>query len=136
MWPLLSDPPSVVEFIFLISCVPVGLSHIVRPRMWIEFFAGLHAQGTSGLVLKVLAVELWPALIVISLHQVWSGPGIVLTLYSWAQFAKVMLALLFPSVGMRSMALAEGKGEHGFIAGGVMLILIGLSAGLALFGPW
>ncbi|MEO6396672.1 MAG: hypothetical protein ABIO40_12275 [Devosia sp.] len=136
MWPFLSDPPSVIEFTFLISCVPMGLSHIVRPRLWIDFFARLHAQGTAGLVGKVLAIELWPALLIVSLHQIRWGPGIVLTLYGWAQFTKVFLALLVPQIGMRSLAMAEGKGERGFIAGGIMLIVVGLSAGLALFGPW
>ena len=133
MWPFLTDPASAVQFIFLVTCVPMGLSHIVRPRMWIDFFVRLHAQGQSGLVLKVLAIEFWPAVIVVTFHQVWWGPAIVLTLYGWAQFAKVWLALLAPEIGMRSMGLAETKGTRGFTAGGVMLIVVGLSAGAALF---
>ena len=133
MWTFLTDTQSIVQFIFFVACVPIGLSHIVRPALWVEFFTRVHAQGTAGLVGKVLAVELWPALVIVSLHQVWWGPGIVLTLYGWAQFAKVWLALLAPEIGMRSMGLAETKGTRGFIAGGVMLIVVGLSAGAALF---
>lgn len=136
MWPFLSDPQSVVQFVFLIACVPMGVSHIVQPRMWVEFFARIHEQGTAGLVGKVLAIELWPALLLVSLHQVWSGPAIVLTLYGWAQFTKVWLALLVPAIGMRSLAMAESKGERGFVLGGVLLVVVGLSAGVALFGPW
>jgi hypothetical protein len=56
----------------------------------------------------------------------------VLTLYGWAQFAKVWLALLVPEIGMRSLAMAETKGRRGFVAGGVLLMLVGLSAGAAL----
>ncbi|RYE08282.1 MAG: hypothetical protein EOP22_13910 [Hyphomicrobiales bacterium] len=133
MWPFLSDPPSIVQFIMLIACVPMGLSHIVRPALWIDFFARLTAMGRPGLVLKVLAVELWPALLIVSLHQVWSGPAIVLTLYGWAQFGKVWIALLFPAIGMRSMAMAEKHGARGFVAGGLLLIAVGLSAGAALY---
>jgi hypothetical protein len=132
MRPFLTDPPSVLQFVFLIACVPMGLSHIVRPQLWVDFFARIHAQGTAGLVGKVLAIELWPALLLVSMHQVWSGPGIVLTLYGWAQFAKVWLALLIPQVGMRSLEMAETKGRRGFVAGGVLLTLVGLSAGAAL----
>jgi hypothetical protein len=132
MWPFLTDAQSIVQFVMCIACVPMGLSHIVRPALWVDFFARLHAQGTAGLVGKVLAVELWPALLVVSLHQVWSGPGIVLTLYGWAQFTKVWLALFVPGVGMRSLAMAETKGERGFVLGGVMLLVVGLSAGAAL----
>ena len=132
MWPFLDDTQSVVQFVMLILSVPMGLSHIVRPAMWIDFFSRLHAQGTSGLVLKVLAVELWPAALLVTLHQVWSGPGIVLTLFGWAQFAKICLALLLPEIGMRSMRMAETRGARGFVAAGVMLIAVGMSAGAAL----
>ena len=132
MWPILDTPQSVVQFVMLILCVPMGLSHVLRPGMWVDFFTRLHAQGTSGLVHKVLAVELWPAALIVTLHQVWWGPGIVLTLYGWAQFAKVWLALLAPEIGMRSMGMAQTKGERGFVAAGVMLIVVGLSGGAAL----
>lgn len=132
MWPFLDDPQSTVQFIFLISCVPLGLSHIVRPALWVDFFGKLHAQGPSGLVLKVLAVELWPGIILVTLHQVWWGPGIVLTIYGWAQFAKLWITLLAPELGMRSMAMAETKGERGFVIGGIMLLAVGLSAGAAI----
>jgi hypothetical protein len=132
MWPFLTDNQSIVQFVFFIACVPMGLSHIVRPALWVDFFARVHSEGTAGLVGKVLAVELWPALILVGLHQVWWGPGIVLTLYGWAQFTKVWLALLAPEIGMRSLAMAQTKGERGFVLGGVMLMLVGLSAGAAL----
>jgi hypothetical protein len=132
MWPFLTDTQSIVQFVFFIACVPMGLSHIVRPALWVDFFARVHSEGTAGLVGKVLTVELWPALILVGLHQVWWGPGIVLTLYGWAQFTKVWLALLAPEIGMRSLAMAQTKGERGFVLGGVMLMLVGLSAGAAL----
>jgi hypothetical protein len=132
MWPFLTDTQSIIQFIFLIACVPMGLSHIMRPALWVDFFTRVHAQGPAGLVGKVLAVELWPALLIVSLHQVWWGPGIVLTIYGWAQFTKIWLALLAPEIGMRSLAMAQTKGERGFALGGMVLIAIGLSAGAAL----
>jgi len=110
----------------------MGLSHIVRPALWVDVFTRLHGLGAAGLVGKVLAVELWPALVIVGLHQVWWGPGIVLTLYGWAQFAKVWLALFMPEIGMRSLAMAQTRGEHGFVLGGMVLMAVGLSAGAAL----
>ena len=56
----------------------------------------------------------------------------MLTLYGWAMLAKVLLALLAPQIGMRSLAMARTKGERGFVLGGVMLIIVGFSAGAAL----
>ena len=132
MWSFLTDAPSILQFVMCIACVPMGFSHIVRPALWVDFFTKLHAQGTSGLVLKVLSIELWPALLIVGLHQVWWGAGIVLTLYGWAQFTKVWLALFVPQIGMRSMAMAQTRGKRGFVLGGVMLMVVGLSAGAAL----
>lgn len=132
MWPFLDTPASSVQFAMLVLCVPMGLSHVVRPGMWVDFFARVHAQGTAGLVGKVLAIELWPATLLVTLHQVWWGPGIVLTLYGWALLTKVFLALLIPEIGMRSLAMAQTKGERGFVLGGAMLMIVGLSAGAAL----
>jgi hypothetical protein len=132
MWPFLSNPPSYVEFAMFVLCVPMGMSHVVRPALWVDFFTRVHAQGTAGLVAKVLAVELWPAALVVALHPVWWGPGIVLTIYGWAQLAKVFLVLLVPEIGMRSLAMAQTKGERGFVLGGVMLMIVGFSAGAAL----
>lgn len=132
MWSFLSDPPSIVQFAMLIACVPLGVSHIVQPRMWVDFFARLNAQGHAGLLTKVLLVEFWPALLIVTLHQVWSGPAIVLTLYGWALLAKVLIGLLLPQLGMRSMGMPERLGARGFVPAGVALIVVGLSAGAAL----
>jgi hypothetical protein len=135
MWRFLTDAQSFVQFAMFVTCVPMGLSHIVRPALWVDFFSRVHGQGPAGLVGKVLTVELWPATLLVTLHQVWWGPGIVLTLYGWAQFTKVWLALLVPQIGMRSLAMAQTNGERGFIVAGVMLMLVGLSGGAALVWP-
>lgn len=50
----------------------------------------------------------------------------------WAQSIKVWLALLMPEIGMRSLAMAQARGERGFVLGGITLIAVGLSAGAAL----
>ncbi len=115
---------SVVEFIMLISCVPMGLSHIVRPGLWIDFFARIHAQGYRGAGGQGACHRARGRRADRSaLHQVrWSGPGILLTIYGWAQFALVLLALFAPDIGMRSLAMAQSKGERGFVAWGMMLM--------------
>jgi hypothetical protein len=134
MWPFITTPAEAVEFIMMVLGVLFGVSHIVRPQMWADFFTSLHAEGTKGLILKTFALELWPATLIVTLHQVWSGPGIVLTLYGWAQMTKVVIAMLVPQITMRGMAMAAA-GPRAFIPAGVMLMALGIVSGLALFWP-
>ncbi len=81
VWPALTDPASAVEFIMCIACILMGLSHIVQPKMWRNYFTFLHDQGLNGVITRTFALELWPAIVIVAFHQVWSGPGLVLTIY-------------------------------------------------------
>jgi hypothetical protein len=132
MWSFIQDGPSFVQFVLLVSCPLLGLSHIVRPQMWIDYFNGLHAKGANGVITRTFTMELWPALLIVSLHQVWHGVAIVITIYGWLMLTKVAVSLLFPEAGLRSLAMAS-RGPRGFILAGCVLVAIGGVAGLALF---
>ncbi len=130
-WPILTDAASAVELVMCIACILIGVSHIVQPAMWRDYFMSLHAQGTTGVVTRTFSLELWPAVIIVTLHQVWSGPGIILTIYGWLLLSKCVISVLAPQIGLRSLGMAR-KGDKAFIIAGVMLIAVGLSAGWAL----
>ncbi len=133
MFPLVHDATSAVQFVMFVSCTIMGLSHMLRPQLWVEFFDRLHAQGTTGVVTRTFMLELWPAMAIVALHQVWWGPGIWLTIYGWAQLAKVTVAMLSPEAALRSMAMA--RRDKAFLWGGLLLLSIAASAGAALIWP-
>jgi hypothetical protein len=122
-------PAAAVELLMLPGLAIMGLSHIVRPDVWTRFFADLATRGTSGVVMRTAMLELWPALLIVTLHPVWSGPGLALTLYGWALMAKACLSLLAPEIALRGLALA-GHGARAFLPGGVLLLVL---AGLCLW---
>jgi hypothetical protein len=132
--PFITNATDAVQFVFAVGCLLAGLSHIVQPGMWVRYFSTLHAQGTDGVITRTFTLELWPALAIVALHQVWSGPGIVLTVYGWLLTVKCAISLLAPQIALRGMGMAR-RGERTFIGAGVFLCLIGLSAGAALFWP-
>lgn len=111
----------------------MGLSHILQPLMWQQYFVALHGQGVIGVVTRTMTLELWPALTIVALHQVWHGPGIILTVYGWLLLAKCSISVLAPEIGLRSLGMAR-EGPRSFIVGGVMLILVGIASGVALLG--
>jgi hypothetical protein len=134
MWSFVKDAPSFVQFVMLVGCAVMGLSHIVRPQMWVDYFTGLHARGFSGVITRTFVLELWPALLIVSLHQVWQGPAVVVTIYGWLLMAKIVVAMLAPEIGLRSLAMAS-RGPKSFVIAGCVLIGISACAGIALFRP-
>lgn len=129
-----STPAAFVEFVMLLAGGIMGLSHIVQPGMWAEYFGALARRGRAGVVTKIMQVELWPALLIVSLHQVWSGPGIVVTVLGWLLLAKVAVGLLTPDLALRSMRLAEGRARS-FVPAGFALVAVSGFAGAALLFP-
>ncbi|MGL4439671.1 MAG: hypothetical protein ACRCUE_10375 [Bosea sp. (in: a-proteobacteria)] len=104
---------------------------MLQPHPWQDYFAALHAREPSGVLTRTMTWELWPALIVVTLHQVWSGPGILLTLYGWLLLVKCAVSLLLPQIGLRSMAMAQ-RGPATLVVGGILLVSIGLASVAAL----
>lgn len=135
MWPFLSTPADAVQLIMLIGMTIMGVSHILQPQMWADFFAAIHRQGHTGLVGKVMLVELWPALLIVSLHQVWSGPAIALTIYGWLLLAKVVISLVVPALPMRAMTIPARGAKRSFIPGGIALLALSAATAAALFWP-
>ncbi len=129
-----NDGPSFVQLVMLVGGGVMGLSHIVRPQMWADYFTGLHAEGTRGVITRTFMLDLWPALLIVSLHQVWHGPAIVVTIYGWLLLAKVMVSMLVPEIGLRSLAMAS-KGPRSFVIAGCALLVIAACAAAALFSP-
>jgi hypothetical protein len=119
-----------VQVVMGIGCTLMGLSHVLQPRMWQDYFEALHKQGVAGVLTKTMTWEFWPALIVVAGHQVWRGPGVMLTVFGWLLLAKCILSLLAPQICLRSMAMSR-RGPKAFVSGGLLLICVGLSAFLA-----
>ena len=132
MWAFVTDGPSAVQFVMAVSGSLMALSHIVRPAIWVDYFSGLHEQGTRGVLTRTFTLELWPALLIVTLHQVWSGLAIVVTIYGWLQLTKIAVAVMAPEIGLRSLAMAK-RGDNAFRLGGVMLLAVAASAAGALF---
>lgn len=118
-------PPSqIIEAILILPFVIMGLSHIVQPAMWEECFKHLHEMGQKGVIFKIFMLELVPAIVIVTFHQVWSGWPIIITLYGCILMAKISISLLVPSIGLRSLAMAEKHGAKGVRTAGVILIAL------------
>ncbi|MEM9172971.1 MAG: hypothetical protein AAGA84_09725 [Pseudomonadota bacterium] len=130
---LLTTPTTAtaVQLVFCFAFLLMGLSHLLQPRMWREFFAHLHSLGTTGVVYRTFMMELIPASVLVAFHQVWHGVAVVITVYGWLLLLKVVISMLYPAAGLRSLAMAEKAGDRGFIVAGTALIALSVLCALA-----
>ncbi|HYH81907.1 MAG TPA: hypothetical protein VEX86_19020 [Longimicrobium sp.] len=118
-----------IEAFAAINFLVIGLSHIVQPRAWAEFFIWLRAKGAAGsFVNGFLSLSL--GALVVGFHNVWTGIPVVLTVIGWGQLLKAVIAFIFPKVGLKSMARVTLENARMFVFPGVLFVLIG---GLLVF---
>jgi uncharacterized protein YjeT (DUF2065 family) len=120
------------EWFALVTCVVVGLSHLLRPRAWAETYAALHRLGRPGAFVNG-GLSLVPGAAFVAAHPVWSGPAVVLTVLGWLLVLKGAICFLAPDQALRSMARGGAGRGHGFAVGGLALLAIAGVLGYALW---
>ena len=116
-------PERAAEIFTVVNFAVIGVSHIVQPRVWFEFFALLRAKGYPGVFANGM-LSLLVGSIIVSLHNVWSGPAMIVTLIGWAQVLKGLVALVAPAVSMKGlMRVSEKRAWEFQFAGALFLVL-------------
>ena len=112
-----------IQFFAAMNFFVIGLSHIFQRDVWVEYFAKLHSLGRLGPFAEGFLYLNFGALLV-SFHNVWSGPEIVLTLIGWSQIAKALLRFVAPEATVRIyMRMGPERAWQIQVAGGFLLAL-------------
>src|SRR5215212_7415401 len=75
----------------------VGLSHILQPRAWVDFFLCLRSKGHAGVFVNGF-LALGFGSIIVAFHIVLTGLPAVLTIIGWAQVLKGLLSFVAPRI--------------------------------------
>jgi hypothetical protein len=121
-----------VQWYALITCLVIGLSHIMQRQAWADVFAAMHRLGKPGAFING-ALSLVPGAVFVAAHPVWSGPAIVLTLLGWLLVIKGSICFVHPNLALRSLAKAGAYAGREFAVGGLVLWAIAAAAGYALW---
>ena len=98
-----------VERLAALVLVLTCLSDIAAPAAWHGLFTRIRKQGDlAGFANAAIHAPL--GLLIVAFHDVWSWPGIIVTLLGWSLLLKSGTHLLFPALAQRSLAL-PGEGE-------------------------
>ena len=112
-----------VEVMAIILFGVIGLSHLLQPKAWVEFFILLRGKGEAGVFVDGF-LNLQMAGIIIGFHNVWSGIPAVLTLMGWCLLIKSLLRFCIPKLGLRMIARVSVERCWEFqVAGAGLLVL-------------
>ena len=92
-----------VEVLAIILFGVLGLSHILQPKAWVEFFILLRGKGEAGAFVDGF-LNLPMGGIIVGFHNTWSGIPLVLTLVGWCLLVKSLIRFWAPRLALRMMA--------------------------------
>lgn len=109
-----------------------GLSHLLQPKAWARFFIEVRERGVVG--------GLWNAYIhaplgflIISFHNVWTWPEVVVTLIGWSLTLKGAIYFCWPQLAPRAMArISEERAGMYRVAGVFTLVIAAAVAWIAI----
>ncbi len=117
-----------VEILAVVLFGVTGLSHLLQPKAWVEFFIFLRNKGAAGAFVDGF-LNLAMASIIIAFHRVWSGIPAVLTLVGWCLLIKSLIRFCTPKLALRVMARVSMERAWEFqVAGAGLMVLAGVFA--------
>ena len=122
-----------VEVLAIILFGVIGLSHILQPRAWAEFFILLRSKGEAGAFVDGF-LNLQMGGVVVGFHNTWSGIPAVLTLVGWCLLIKSLIRFCAPKLALRMMARVSVERCWEFqVAGAALVVLAGI-IGYGVYG--
>lgn len=112
-----------IQIYAIINFAVIGISHVLRPKAWVDFFVLLRERGEPG-VFAAAFLSLSFGSIIVAFHNVWSGLPLVLTLVGWAQVLKALLYFAFPAFGLRKLQIPTHDRARMFVPPGVVFLIL------------
>ena len=111
-----------IQLFFVINILVMGVSHLVRPKIWIKFFEYLSSKGEVGNIFNAM-LSLAMGSIIVSFHLVWQWPMIIVTIYGFLSLLKGSLFLIIPGIGLKSISSVNEQGWKFQVVGVIMCVI-------------
>ncbi len=111
----------LVDKIFAGVYLLVGLSHLLQPAAWLEFFKWIRSKSFGGFIVVMYTLPI--AIVIIVFHNNWElRPSLFVTIAGWIMLIKCSLYALYPQSFIR--VATKGLSVRNSIIGGVVLIAV------------
>lgn len=122
-----------VEVLTVVLCAVMGLSHLLQPRAWVQFFILLRGKGDAGAFIDGF-LNLPLGGFIVAFHNVWSGPPAVLTVVGYCLVIKGLIRFCAPKLALRMMGRVSMERSWEFQVAGVFLLVLAGVVGYGAFG--
>ena len=114
-----------IELFTAINLFIIGLSHLIQPKSWVDFFLFLHSKGNVGNIINAL-IAIGLGSLILSFHFVWNWPWLLVTVYGLLQVIKGLIYLLKPSIGIRNIGSVTMEKANKFRWVGLLIFIFSL----------
>ena len=113
---------NIVDKIFAFVFVLVGLSHLLQPAAWLDFFAWLKSKTYGGFIVVIYTLPI--AIVLVVFHNEWVlRPPVILTLAGWVMLVKCVIYAVYPAAFTRTAT--KGFSARSSVLAGITRIVIG-----------
>jgi hypothetical protein len=112
-----------VEIVAVILFGVIGLSHILQPKAWAEFFILLRGKKEAGAFVDGF-LNLSLGAVIVGFHNLWSGIPAVLTVIGWALLIKGTIRFCTPKLALAMIARVSVERSWEFQVAGAGLMVI------------
>jgi len=121
-----------VEVVAIVFFGVIGLSHIVQPKAWAEFFILLRGKGQAGAFVDGF-LNLPLGGVIVGFHNIWSGIPMVLTLVGWGLLIKGLIRFCAPKQALKLMARVSLERAWEFQVAGAFLLALASLLGYGIY---
>ncbi len=123
---------SSIEILTVILFGVIGLSHILQPRAWVDFFILLRGKGEPGAFVDGF-LNLPFGSFIVAFHNTWSGIPVLLTLLGWALVIKGLVRFCAPKLALKAIARVSLERAWEFQVAGAGLVIFAAVLGYGVY---
>src|ERR1044072_4028994 len=112
-----------VEKLTALFFLVTGLSHLLQPRVWVQFFIMLREKGEVGSFLNGL-VHFPLGAFIVAFHNIWHGIPMIVTIIGWGLVVKGTLYFTAPRFGLRMLSTVSMERSWQFAVAVVFSVLL------------
>ena len=109
---------------FSVSLFLIGLSHLIQPRLWRDYFLRIKETGVAGIIIAMYTLP--QGLLIVLGHNVWVlDVPVIITICGWGMTIKSIIYALLPN--RAAAVIPEGPNAHRkYALGGALMLPVSL----------